>query len=145
MMWLPALLAAFLAQTAAGGRAAEVRFDSSRAYEHMRQLVSQGPRPAGSAAIEQSRTYIKAQLAAAGLKAVDQAFDASTPAGVVHMVNLSVTIPGARKDRRTHARGWPASSPRQVALSEVVIRLLNPVVATRTEDVENLRVGQVDE
>ena len=99
MIWLPALLAVLLAQTAAGSRATEVRFDSSKAYEHMRQLVSQGPRPAGSAAIEQSRAYIKSQLAAAGLKAVDQAFDASTPAGVIHMVNLSITIPGARKER----------------------------------------------
>jgi glutaminyl-peptide cyclotransferase len=99
MLWLPALVAALLAQTSASRSPNAVGFDSSRAYEHMRQLVSLGPRPAGSAAIEQSRAYIKSQLAASGLKAVDQAFDASTPAGVVHMVNLSVTIPGARKER----------------------------------------------
>ena len=76
-----------------------IRFDSSRAYEHMRQLVSHGPRPSGSAAIEQSRAYIKAQLSAAGIAVTEQAFDAQTPAGPIHMVNLIATLPGARKDR----------------------------------------------
>ncbi len=75
------------------------QFDSSRAWEHLRQMVALGPRPAGSAAIEQTRQYIKAQLAAAGLKAVDQAWDAETPIGRVHMVNLIATIPGVNKDR----------------------------------------------
>jgi Zn-dependent M28 family amino/carboxypeptidase len=77
-------------------------FDSNRAWEHLRQLVAIGPRPAGSAAIEQSRTYIKNQLAASGLTAVEQAWDDQTPVGRVRMVNLRVTIagaPGAPKDR----------------------------------------------
>jgi len=74
-------------------------FDSSRAWEHLRQMVAIGPRPAGSAAIEQTRKYIKDQLAASGLTAVEQAWDDQTPLGKVHMVNLSVTIPGASKDR----------------------------------------------
>ena len=43
---------------------APARFDSNRAWEHLRQLVALGPRPAGSPAIEQSRKYIKEQLAA---------------------------------------------------------------------------------
>ena len=75
------------------------RFDSNRAYEHLRQLVALGPRPAGSAAIEQSRKYIKAQLASAGVSVAEQAWDDQTPRGTVHMVNLVATIPGARKDR----------------------------------------------
>jgi Zn-dependent M28 family amino/carboxypeptidase len=75
------------------------KFDSSRAWEHLRQLVAIGPRPAGSAAIEQSRKYIKDQLAAIGLKAVEQAWDDETPLGRVHMVNLIVTIPGASANR----------------------------------------------
>jgi Zn-dependent M28 family amino/carboxypeptidase len=77
-------------------------FDSNRAWEHLRQLVAIGPRPAGSAAIEQSRTYIKAQLTALGLTAVEQTWDDQTPVGKVRMVNLRVTIagaPGAPKDR----------------------------------------------
>ena len=75
------------------------KFDSNRAWEHLRQMVAIGPRPAGSPAIEQTRKYIKDQLAASGLKAVEQSWDEETPLGRVHMVNLIVTIPGASKDR----------------------------------------------
>ena len=74
-------------------------FDSSRAWEHLRQLVAIGPRPAGSAAIEQTRKYVKSQLAAAGVTVAEQAWDDDTPIGKVHMVNLVATIPGARADR----------------------------------------------
>ena len=91
-----ALLIGALAFQAA---AAAPKFDSGRAWEHLRQLVAIGPRPAGSPAIEQTRTYIKAQLAAAGLTVSDQAWDDETPLGKVHMVNLIASIPGPRKDR----------------------------------------------
>jgi hypothetical protein len=74
-------------------------FDSSRAWEHLRQLVAIGPRPSGSAAIEQTRKYLTDQLAAAGVAAVEQAWDDQTPIDAVHMVNLIATIPGARRDR----------------------------------------------
>ncbi|HXD72289.1 MAG TPA: M28 family peptidase [Vicinamibacterales bacterium] len=77
----------------------QTKFDSNRAWEHLRQMVAIGPRPAGSPAIEQTRKYIKDQLAAIGLKAAEQAWDDETPLGRVHMVNLIVTIPGASKDR----------------------------------------------
>ena len=62
-------------------------------------MVAIGPRPAGSPAIELTRKYIKDQLAAIGLKAVEQAWDDETPLGKVHMVNLIATIPGATSDR----------------------------------------------
>jgi hypothetical protein len=91
-----ALLVAALSFQAA---AAAAKFDSGRAWEHLRQLIAIGPRPAGSPAIEQTRTYIKAQLAAAGLTISDQAWDDETPLGKVHMVNLIASIPGPRKDR----------------------------------------------
>jgi Zn-dependent M28 family amino/carboxypeptidase len=81
------------------GQAAVPTFDSNRAWEHLRQLVSIGPRPSGSAAIEQARTYIKTQLAASGLTAAEQKWTDDTPAGKLAMVNLIATIPGARKDR----------------------------------------------
>src|SRR4030088_2854248 len=74
-------------------------FDSSRAWEDLRQMVAIGPRPAGSPAIEATRKYIRTQLAAAGVAVVEQAWDDQTPLGKVHMVNLIATIPGARKDR----------------------------------------------
>ncbi|MCU1383849.1 MAG: hypothetical protein JWL71_2546 [Acidobacteria bacterium] len=75
------------------------KFDAGRAWEHLRQFVAIGPRPSGSPAIEQTRRYIKDQLAASGLTAVEQAWDDQTPLDKVHMVNLVVTIPGVRKER----------------------------------------------
>jgi glutaminyl-peptide cyclotransferase len=75
--------------------------------------VAQGPRPAGSAAIEESRKYIKSQLAAAGVSVVDQAWDATTPAGPIHMVNLVATIPGARRERLVIAGHYDTKRVRQ--------------------------------
>lgn len=79
--------------------AGPTRFDASRAYEHMRQLVAIGPRPAGSPALASARQYISAQVKQLGLQAVEQPFDTETPVGRVRMVNLLVTIPGERKER----------------------------------------------
>lgn len=93
-----ALVVVFAAATAFGHAAAPA-FDSGRAWEHLRRLVAIGPRPAGSAAIDQTRHYIKGQLAAAGVAVAEQAWDEETPVGNVHMVNLVSTIPGARADR----------------------------------------------
>jgi Zn-dependent M28 family amino/carboxypeptidase len=90
-----AVLAAGVVSSQGGGPS----FDSNRAWEHLRQLVAIGPRPAGSGAIDQARQYIKAQLAAAGVAVADQAWDDDTPIGKVHMVNLVATLPGARPDR----------------------------------------------
>jgi Zn-dependent M28 family amino/carboxypeptidase len=70
-------------------------FDSGRAWEHLRQFVALGPRPAGSHAIEQARTYLKGQLVAMGVTVREQAWDDQTPIGTVHMVNLIATIPAA--------------------------------------------------
>ncbi len=75
------------------------KFESSRAWEHLRQLVALGPRPSGSPALEQARKYIKDQLASLGLAATEQTWDEQTPIDKVKMTNLSVVIPGARKER----------------------------------------------
>ena len=79
--------------------AATPTFDSSRAYEDMRQMVAIGPRPSGSPAIVKTREYIKKELTAAGLTPEELPFDAKTPLGIVHMVNIRATLPGAAKDR----------------------------------------------
>src|ERR1700693_4091326 len=76
-----------------------LHFDSNRAWEHLRQLVAIGPRPSGSPAIEQTRQYIKDQLAVVGLTVAEQRWVEDTPAGKLTMVNLMATVPGARKDR----------------------------------------------
>lgn len=88
------LLIALLTQSAG-----TVGFDASRAWDHLRHLVNIGPRPSGSAAIEQTRTYIKEQLTAAGVSFTEQRWEQTTPLDTVHMVNLVATLPGARKDR----------------------------------------------
>ena len=75
------------------------KFDSGRAWEHLRQMVAIGPRPAGSPALDQTRKYIKEQLAAAGVAVLEQTWEEQTPIDKVRMVNLAVTIPGARKER----------------------------------------------
>jgi glutaminyl-peptide cyclotransferase len=74
-------------------------FDSSRAYQHLREIVSIGPRPAGSPGIAKTREYIIGQLKAIGIPVTQQAFVAKTPIGDVPMVNLIATIPGTRKER----------------------------------------------
>ena len=110
-----ALLAALLAQAGepaaqsrgAGGATAApaaraavpVAFDGGRAYEHLRQIVTFGPRPPGSPALERTRRYIADELKKLGIATVEQAFEAATPIGPVRMVNLVATIPGTSKDR----------------------------------------------
>ncbi len=97
------LVLAVLAGAAAAATVAAVQspagFDGNRAYEHLRQVVAFGPRPAGSPALESTRRYIRKQLADVGIQTVEQAFDAETPIGRTHMVNLIARIPGASADR----------------------------------------------
>jgi glutaminyl-peptide cyclotransferase len=78
---------------------AQATFDSSKAWDHLRQMVAIGPRPSGSAAIRVTRAYITRQLSAVGLTVQEQAFRAMTPRGPVDMVNLIVKLPGRRADR----------------------------------------------
>jgi Zn-dependent M28 family amino/carboxypeptidase len=91
------VLAPALAATAA--MTVPLRFDGGRAYEDIRQLVAIGPRAAGSPGIEQARKYLTQQLSAIGVKVVEQPFDADTPLGRVHMVNVVATLPGDRAER----------------------------------------------
>jgi hypothetical protein len=89
----PATGPAQAAAPAAGG------FESARAWEHLRQMVAIGPRPAGSVQLRQTRAYITRQLSAIGLTVQEQPFVATTPLGRVEMVNLIVRLPGKRTDR----------------------------------------------
>src|SRR5258705_12555670 len=89
----------FAAALALQAAVPQPKFDSGRAWEHLRQLVAIGPRPSGSQGIEQTRKYIKEKLAAEGLVAVEQAWNDRTPIDTVRIVNLIVTIPGVHTDR----------------------------------------------
>ena len=88
-----------LAGQPASAQSGAAAFDSSRAWEHLRQQVAIGPRPSGSPANVKTRDYIKAQLATLGIKTVEQPFDGQTPLGPIKMVNLIGTIPGKSADR----------------------------------------------
>jgi glutaminyl-peptide cyclotransferase len=92
------VLVVLAACVAAMGPGAPV-FDGGRAYEDLRQLVAFGPRPAGSPALEQTRAYINKQLTSAGLTPEAQAFDAQTPLGPIHMVNIRATVRGQTQGR----------------------------------------------
>jgi Zn-dependent M28 family amino/carboxypeptidase len=98
-LFLPFLMPGCASAPDAQSRKPEAAFDSARAYEHLRQVVSFGPRPAGSPALERTRVYIIEQLKALDVPVIRQSFVAKTPIGEIPMVNLIATIPGTRKER----------------------------------------------
>ncbi len=63
-------------------------FSGPRAFAHVEKLVSFGPRPSGSAALEQARQYLEAELRSAGWTVERQAFKQDTPRGSIEFVNL---------------------------------------------------------
>ncbi len=73
---------------------ANSEFNGTRAFADLKRLVSFGPRPPGSRALEQSREFIAGQLRAAGAAVFRETFTASTPVGPIPMSNLIVKIPG---------------------------------------------------
>jgi Zn-dependent M28 family amino/carboxypeptidase len=75
------------------------KFDAKRAFAHVERLVAIGPRPAGSAAIQTTRDYIKQQMQALGIATTEQPFEGQTPVGPVKMVNVIATIPGPGSGR----------------------------------------------
>lgn len=79
--------------------AAAPRFDGNRAWSDLQAVVGIGPRPAGSPEADKTRQYITTELARLKLPVTEQAWDATTPAGRVHMVNLIATLPGASRER----------------------------------------------
>jgi len=91
--------AAMLTTTQASRSNPAPAFDGAKAYEHVREVVSLGPRPPGSAALQATRAYIRKQLTAIGVEVVEQAFDADTPVGRLKMVNVIARIPGASAQR----------------------------------------------
>ena len=92
-----ALLVAAPALAAEPGRPAAT-VDGAAALRHVERLVAIGPRPAGSPAAAQARKYIVDQLAAAGVKAEVQPFDADTLHGRLRMANIVAVLPGRRAD-----------------------------------------------
>lgn len=85
--------------TCAAAAQAPAAFDSTRAWEHVRQQIAIGPRPSGSPGNVKTRQYITAQLAALGIQTTAQAFNGATPLGPIKMANIIGTIPGRSADR----------------------------------------------
>jgi len=64
------------------------------ALDHVRELVSYGPRPSGSPAHRTMQQYIVEKAAAAGWAVEQDRFTADTPAGPVPMNNIVARRPG---------------------------------------------------
>ena len=69
-------------------------FDGERAFTDLKRLVSFGPRPSGSRALQQSREFIAGELSADGAAVVLDSFTAATPLGLIPMTDLVAKIPG---------------------------------------------------
>lgn len=80
-------------------QAPSLSFDSTKAWEHVRQQLAIGPRPSGSPANVRTRQYITTQLKALGIRSTEQAFEGATPIGPIKMANIIGTIPGKSPDR----------------------------------------------
>ncbi len=81
---LPALTAALLwahASCACSADADANAFDAQRAWKDLETIVALGPRPAGSAALEQTRAYIETELARTGLHPRREPFRVDPPPG----------------------------------------------------------------
>src|SRR4029450_1727809 len=79
--------------------AAAPKFDSTRAYGHLRDMVEIGPRVSGTPANTKTREYLLSTLKSLGIKATEQPFEGRTPLGPVKMVNVIATLPGTRAER----------------------------------------------
>ena len=97
------LVAAAACMSAARQATAPATFDGKRAFEDVRQLVAIGPRVAGSPGAQQARAYISTQLRSAGWTVEEQPFEATTPLGVVRMVNVRATIDRPASPKRAGA------------------------------------------
>jgi Zn-dependent M28 family amino/carboxypeptidase len=71
-------------------------FDGRRSYADVEHVVGLGPRPAGSEASKQCRTYIKNALSEAGLRVEEQNFNARTPSGKRAMANIYGIVEGTQ-------------------------------------------------
>ncbi len=94
LLFLFTFLLAFLANAPKARAADAYAFNGGRAFADLEHLVSFGPRPVGSKALEASRAWMIGQLEKAGCKVVQDRFVAATPMGNIPMVNLIAEIPG---------------------------------------------------
>ena len=94
LFFLFSFLSIFLAIAQQSRAADPYAFNGGRAFADLQHLVSFGPRPVGSKALEASRAWIIGQLEKAGCKVVEDRFVGATPIGNIPMVNLIAELPG---------------------------------------------------
>jgi glutaminyl-peptide cyclotransferase len=73
-------------------------FDGERAFEDLRRFVALGPRPPGSAALDEERKYVVDELSKAGATVSHDSFVAVTPVGQVPMQNIIGSFTGDRPE-----------------------------------------------
>lgn len=73
--------------------------DGARAWDELTQLLSFGPRPAGSAANDRTRAHILRRMQDLGIEARAQTFTDQTVFGPVEFGNVIATLPGTRPER----------------------------------------------
>ena len=69
-------------------------FSGASALKFTGKVVSFGPRPPGSAAIQKLQSYLLAQLKQYGCEVTEDTFTAQTPQGAVAMKNIIARFPG---------------------------------------------------
>jgi glutaminyl-peptide cyclotransferase len=85
-------IACFATAAAADSGPLWEKFSGTKALGYVQSLVDLGPRPAGSEALEKSRSYIEKQLQSEGWKTSRQSFSAQTPRGLITFINLIATF-----------------------------------------------------
>lgn len=65
-----------------------------------REMIELGPRPPGSAGLQQVRELLGTRISSFGLTMQSDPFTAATPIGDIEMQNLSVSVPGKTGNKR---------------------------------------------
>lgn len=69
-------------------------FNGERAFQYLQHVVSFGPRPVGSKALDAARAWIITRLKQDGCKVVKDPFIGHTPYGDISMENIIAELPG---------------------------------------------------
>lgn len=136
--------------TPAGTPPAQIwkEFSADKAFAHVKAQCDLGPRPSGSARLEQARVLITAELERNGWQVERQTFIDTTPRGPVTFVNLIARFGGSNKSQQylicSHydtkifdaiqfvgASDGASSTGALMELSRVLA--LDPALASRTE------------
>ena len=83
----------------AQGQLAPREFDSALAWAHLETIVALGERPAGSAKLEELRSWLARELATYGLTPERETFRAETPKGPLEFCNLRVELPASGAEK----------------------------------------------